>query len=435
MTQILPPATFGQFGWYRGDSVQQNMNLPLSHVGSNSCLECHDQVNTKWALSIHSTVSCESCHGAAAEHVETNSSLGLIVPLDQLCVLCHSESISRPEEFPQINSDDHWTNITLHNIPSKINSTCTSCHEPKSKTIIGNMIPHLTKKISDCTSCHGLEQIKPFSTNHVLRPDESCSACHNHDISIDIPKISHSLEDRTVCSSCHGSNAGLQFPEDHLKRTDNLCLSCHSPDINIELPLMIPLIPHSMEDKLFCSSCHGPEELLYPENHIGISDNVCLDCHSPNVMISVPQIPHTLAGYNDCLTCHEDESEIQIPNDHVGKSENSCITCHSVDNEIHIPKLLHSIVGRLNCNSCHGNDGILEFPENHFERNDDVCVTCHKSDAVVEIPMNIPLVPHTLEDRSDCSLCHGIETDLQFPENHSERSNDICLICHEVNIT
>lgn len=432
MTQILPPPSFGQFGFYRGDSIQDNMEFPLKHSGVDSCLECHEQVITKWSLSIHNNVSCESCHGAAAQHVETNSSLGLIIPLDQLCILCHSESISRPENFPQINSDDHWTNITLHNIPSQINSTCTSCHEPKSKTITGYMIPHLIEGLSDCTSCHGLEQIKPFLSNHILRPDESCNACHNQDVLFNVPEILHTLKDRSVCSSCHGIDAELQFPEDHIYRTDNLCLSCHSTEIDVIVPHEIPLIPHSLEGRTVCTSCHGPQAIEYPESHVGRSNDICLSCHNADIAVSIPQIQHPLNGYTDCLTCHVSKIGLQYPPDHKGRPENGCLNCHNTDREIHIPKLLHSIVGRLNCVNCHGSDSAITFSDTHLERSDDICLVCHKTDIVVEIPQTIPLIPHSLEDRSVCSSCHGLDVDIHYPENHSERPDDLCLICHEL---
>lgn len=227
MSQILPPSSFGQFGWYRGDSVQEIMDLPLKHVGADRCLECHEPVNIRWESSIHSEVSCESCHGVADEHVKTNSSLGFVVPLDQLCTLCHAESISRPEGFSQIKLEEHWTNITINTIENNVDSTCTVCHETKSPTVTGEMVPHLIEDLSDCSSCHGLEGIKPFSEPHVLRPNEVCSACHSQDVSVQIPEILHSLEELPNCSSCHGVDAFLQFPLDHSERTDDLCIICH----------------------------------------------------------------------------------------------------------------------------------------------------------------------------------------------------------------
>jgi mono/diheme cytochrome c family protein len=42
-----------------------------------------------------------------------------------------------------------------------------------------------------------------------------------------------------------------------------------------------------------------------------------------------------------------------------------------------------------------------------------------------------PQVPHTLEGRSDCLLCHDLGGLKPFPEDHAQRTSDICLICHK----
>jgi len=40
---LIVPATFGQFGWYRGDSVNDNRNFEIGYAGSITCGEenCH----------------------------------------------------------------------------------------------------------------------------------------------------------------------------------------------------------------------------------------------------------------------------------------------------------------------------------------------------------------------------------------------------------
>ena len=43
-----------------------------------------------------------------------------------------------------------------------------------------------------------------------------------------------------------------------------------------------------------------------------------------------------------------------------------------------------------------------------------------------------PAVPHSIEGRSDCRVCHeaGLGGAPQFPASHSERPSDVCLTCH-----
>ncbi|MDP3879290.1 MAG: c-type cytochrome [Dehalococcoidales bacterium] len=46
----------------------------------------------------------------------------------------------------------------------------------------------------------------------------------------------------------------------------------------------------------------------------------------------------------------------------------------------------------------------------------------------------VPLIPHSIEGRDDCRVCHerGIGGAPQFPVvTHSERPSDVCLACHE----
>ncbi|MBI2287906.1 MAG: c-type cytochrome [Chloroflexi bacterium] len=43
-----------------------------------------------------------------------------------------------------------------------------------------------------------------------------------------------------------------------------------------------------------------------------------------------------------------------------------------------------------------------------------------------------PVIPHSLEGRADCRLCHeaGIGGAPKFPADHNQRPSDVCLTCH-----
>ena len=43
-----------------------------------------------------------------------------------------------------------------------------------------------------------------------------------------------------------------------------------------------------------------------------------------------------------------------------------------------------------------------------------------------------PVVPHSLDGRGDCRLCHatGVAGAPQFPADHSRRPSDVCISCH-----
>ncbi len=87
---------------------------------------------------------------------------------------------------------------------------------------------------------------------------------------------------------------------------------------------------------------------------------------------------------------------------------------------------------RASCGVCH--DKIVARPAN-FPQVDlkqhggqSACVTCHSPhDPRVAAP---PAVPHSLEGRADCLLCHQAGGIKPFPEDHEGRTSSSCLICH-----
>lgn len=46
-------------------------------------------------------------------------------------------------------------------------------------------------------------------------------------------------------------------------------------------------------------------------------------------------------------------------------------------------------------------------------------------------PPAAPHIPHKLDDRQNCLLCHGLGASVPFPADHSGRGNDSCLACHQ----
>lgn len=119
---LIVPPSFGEYGWYRGDSVIENRNFPVEHAGSMSCGEedCHKTLYSIWANSRHKTVNCETCHGPSEKHVSNVR----IMPQPandsrDFCGLCHFKRSARPENFPQIDPEIHGENLK-----------CGFCHNP-----------------------------------------------------------------------------------------------------------------------------------------------------------------------------------------------------------------------------------------------------------------------------------------------------------------
>ncbi len=119
---LLVPASFGQYGWYRGDSVKELSNFPVNYTGSASCggENCHQTIYSVWINDRHKTVNCETCHGPAGKHaIDPRTILSPANDSREYCGICHFKRISRPADFPQIDSDTHGENLR-----------CVYCHNP-----------------------------------------------------------------------------------------------------------------------------------------------------------------------------------------------------------------------------------------------------------------------------------------------------------------
>ncbi len=126
------------------------------------------------------------------------------------------------------------------------------------------------------------------------------------------------------------------------------------------------------------------------------------------------------------------------------------------------PAIPHSLDGRDNCLACHAAGGLKPYPADHEGRTVDQCQMCHQpAEAVAPaataepeattVPTTasqpatpeptattaaspsggIPAVPHPLEGREDCVLCHGEGGVKPYPADHVGRTSDTCLQCHQ----
>lgn len=141
---LLIPPTFGKFGHYRAEAIEDAAASPLKHAGRESCRECHESVVEELAAGFHSTLSCEGCHGPAYRHAvhagkadpeNLPDSLRLRRPLErESCARCHDLNPSRIK----LSGDSadisiiKMVNVTDHNyFPFGENEEiirCVECH-------------------------------------------------------------------------------------------------------------------------------------------------------------------------------------------------------------------------------------------------------------------------------------------------------------------
>jgi cytochrome c7-like protein len=119
---VLVPRSFGEYGHYRGNAIQEVAAQPIGFAGHETCEVCHTEVVDVKSKGKHAGVNCEACHGALAVHANDPSGVQP-AKLDTavLCVRCHEANGARPKDFPQVVSQEHSSG-----------SSCETCHQPHS---------------------------------------------------------------------------------------------------------------------------------------------------------------------------------------------------------------------------------------------------------------------------------------------------------------
>lgn len=212
---LFVPESFGELGHYRALAIDENAAKEIHYAGYQVCIDCHDDVYEEKAASNHRSLSCEVCHGPAADHAEDPGETLPVIPRGRdRCTLCHGYDQARPTGFPQIIPDQHN--------PGK---PCMRCHTPHSPSL-----PHAPE---DCSACHrGIANEKAVSHHFSL----DCTQCHNvpaeHRVSPQTVRAAKPLG-REVCGGCHarGADSPPDIPRidivEHGQRY--LCWECHYP--------------------------------------------------------------------------------------------------------------------------------------------------------------------------------------------------------------
>ena len=141
-------------------------------------------------------------------------------------------------------------------------------------------------------------------------------------------------------------------------------------------------------------------------------------------------LPLQYADPSVCGDCHQDKHDVWEKAKH---STVSCENCHG-PGVTHVEEGVSPVVdiSRESCGLCHNR--VLarpkDFPQVDLKEHggQSTCITCHNphSPGVAALPK----IPHALEGRTDCLLCHETGGIKPFPKEHNGRSQDTCLNCH-----
>jgi hypothetical protein len=213
--QQFVPESFGDIGHYRADAVPAIAAQEIRYAGLRACAECHDDAAAVKAGSFHRGLTCEGCHGPAADHAEDPTEQAPEVPTGRdTCLRCHTYLASRPTGFPQIIE-------AVHN-PMEPCATCHDPHDPTPPQIPG-----------ECSACHGAIARTKAVSHHWSLDCETCHEAPPEHREYPRARLPKKPTARAFCGQCHavGADAASGIPRidpaEHGGRY--LCWQCHYP--------------------------------------------------------------------------------------------------------------------------------------------------------------------------------------------------------------
>jgi predicted CXXCH cytochrome family protein len=227
------------------EPISEHLTISLDSIsnndGVNATAALRDEKPTQY---IHEPYQdCESCH--------TPSSMGsLRKKQPMLCYDCHD------------NFNESYNK--LHG-PVQ-GGYCTSCHNPH-KSKIQNLLVEKGAKL--CYQCHESSVIGQ-SNMHADIGETNCINCHNPH-----GGVNKNYMVAGSCLNCH-DNFNKKYTHVHGPVAGGFCSTCHSSHVSGTDNLLL----RTGQD--LCTYCHDKSLVLKNENHEGLEDMSCMECHNPH---------------------------------------------------------------------------------------------------------------------------------------------------------
>jgi hypothetical protein len=285
------------------------------------------------------------------------------------------------------------------------------------------------KEFPGCFRCHDGKHTS--SEGETIRLE--CNICHS------IPEIVEAGKEAPVISIDKpdepDSHRDSNWLARHRYQFDATCAECH--DVSN---------PGGTDNSSFCanSGCHATEWKF-----------VGLDAPAIRALVEPPAVPgngeprpvpHPAGPTTDCRVCHALNAVRPFPTDHANYDQSLCLLCHqptvtetgeAVEAEpLSAPSIPHLVEGHEEeCITCHNLDAVAPYPDNHVVWESGTCLFCHQQAeaeaAEAETEEKRPRIPHTLDGRDDCLVCHNLDGIKPFPADHEGRELDKCQVCHK----
>lgn len=144
-------------------------------------------------------------------------------------------------------------------------------------------------------------------------------------------------------------------------------------------------------------------------------------------------IPHPIAGREQCSLCHALGAMKPFPEDHVGRSDESCTACHVVAATEATPELTATAITETPTAPATVAATATGVITSSVESTPAIATV-----AATAIATGMPTpavsagpIPHEVEGRENCLLCHDRGAAVPFPTDHIGRSNESCQACHQ----
>jgi hypothetical protein len=277
LQRLLRPASFGDLGPYRADSLQEIASRQPIHQGRDVCASCHLEIHRVHQKDVHWSVQCEDCHGPGHRHVAYLRDGHSAITAEQArmpkeytlegCLFCHRKLAARPSDFAQIDPGEHYEFLHV----TEPATPCIACHNPHEPLFLLEPVSEARVHpiIFECDDCHA----EPPAASHKEVPDHPtifvCADCHPS-VARDFEKRQHAFLRCTGCHLFHPENAvaGRVYQNGNRK----FCLLCHErkpfkdpdrvaqidPTAHVEemAPVMRLSAASLLEDPTSCLQCH-----------------------------------------------------------------------------------------------------------------------------------------------------------------------------------
>ncbi|UCH72842.1 MAG: DmsE family decaheme c-type cytochrome [Rhodospirillales bacterium] len=252
-------------------------------VGSDVCLECHNEAPTNLILHTpHAQTAdnrtpfarggCETCHGPGAAHADNP---------DVAIGVSYGPRSSNPA--------------------AEQSGVCLGCHQSGDR-----MNWHMSKhEAADrpCSSCHNVHARKDPMLQKASQI-KVCVACHTEQRAGLVKRSRHPMREGIIaCSDCHNPHGSFSSEGLVKASVNETCFGCHAEKRG---PFLWEHQPVA-ED---CSICHNPHGTTQPKLLKARGPFLCQTCHQasfhPSTLYDGGAVTradtHLLA--NNCLNCH-----------------------------------------------------------------------------------------------------------------------------------